>query len=143
MENTSARSLIEYSPESCIRHNSFCWRSVSFGFSPRNLPLARAMAIPSRVLSLMRSDSNSANVARMLKNSLGRVMDVGPDLQPHAADCKLIANHTRVRNGACKAVEFRDNQRQCRQGLVEPWPFSLTVDPLSERYTAFELLPPV
>lgn len=54
-------------------------------------------------------------------------MDTGPDLQPHAADRELISNRARVKNGACKAVEFRDNQRipvtYCGEGLVKPWPF--------------------
>ena len=40
----------------------------SLGCLPRNFPLARAMAIPSRVRMRMRSASNSAKVARILKN---------------------------------------------------------------------------
>jgi hypothetical protein len=40
------------------------------GCLPRNLPLARATAMPSRVRIRSRSTSNSAKVARMLKNIL-------------------------------------------------------------------------
>ena len=39
----------------CIRRSSFCCLSVSFGCFPRNFPLARAMAIPSRVRIRIRS----------------------------------------------------------------------------------------
>ncbi len=48
---SSARSLIEYSPVVCIRVNSFCCFSVSFGCSPRSFPLARAMAIAPHALA--------------------------------------------------------------------------------------------
>src|SRR3981081_1703800 len=46
------------------------WRGLSLGCLPLSLPLARAIAIPSRVRIRSRSTSNSANVARMLKNIL-------------------------------------------------------------------------
>ena len=58
--NSSARSLMEYSPVSCIRRSSFCRRSESLGCLPRSLPRARAMAMPSRVRNRMRSASKSA-----------------------------------------------------------------------------------
>src|ERR1700677_300193 len=48
-----------------MRHSSFCCLSDSFGDLPRSLPLARAMAMPSRVRRRIRSASNSAKVARM------------------------------------------------------------------------------
>jgi hypothetical protein len=51
IENSSARSLIEYFPVPCIRRSSFCCLSDSFGCLPRSLPFARAIAIPSRVRS--------------------------------------------------------------------------------------------
>ena len=70
MEKSSARSLMEYSPVLCIRASSSCWRSESLGCLPRSLPLERAMAMPSRVRWRIRSASNSAKVARMLKKSL-------------------------------------------------------------------------
>ena len=41
--------------------------SDSFGSFPRSFPLALAIAMPSRVRILMRSASNSAKVATMLK----------------------------------------------------------------------------
>ena len=41
-----------------------------FGLLAAQFPLARAMAMPSRVLMRTRSASNSAKVARMLKNIL-------------------------------------------------------------------------
>ncbi|GFZ63403.1 hypothetical protein PSE10C_57260 [Pseudomonas amygdali pv. eriobotryae] len=54
-------------------------------------------------------------------------MNTGPDLQPHAAGREFISNRSRVRNGARKAVEFRDNERipvaYSGEGLVEPRPF--------------------
>ena len=60
---------MEYSPVACMRQSSRCCRSDSLGCLPRNFPLARAMAMPSRVRMRMRSASNSAKVARILKNS--------------------------------------------------------------------------
>ena len=39
-----------------------------FGLLARNFPLARVMAMPSRVRMRMSSASNSAKVARILKN---------------------------------------------------------------------------
>ena len=42
----------------------------SLGRRPRSLPLARPTAMPSRVCIRSRSTSNSAKVARMLKNIL-------------------------------------------------------------------------
>jgi hypothetical protein len=44
------------------------WRGASFGLRPRSLPAARVTARPSRVLILIRSDSNSATIARTLKS---------------------------------------------------------------------------
>lgn len=44
---------------SYIRRSSFCWRSDSLGFLPRNFPLARATAMPSRVRSLIRATDGS------------------------------------------------------------------------------------
>ena len=44
--------------------------ALSLGGLPLSLPLAQAIAIPSRVRIRNRSTSNSANVARMLKNIL-------------------------------------------------------------------------
>jgi hypothetical protein len=43
---------------------------LSLGALPLSLPLARAIAIPSRVRIRNRSTSNSAKVARMLKKHL-------------------------------------------------------------------------
>ncbi len=51
-----------------MRQSSRCCRSDSLGCLPRNFPLARAMAMPSRVRMRMRPASNSAKVARILKN---------------------------------------------------------------------------
>jgi len=68
LETAPARSLIEYSPVSCMRRSSRRCFSESLGCLPRSLPRARAIAMPSRVRRRIRSASNSANVARMLKN---------------------------------------------------------------------------
>ena len=56
-------SLMEYSPVACIRQSSRCYRSVSLGCLPRNFPLARTMAMPSRVRMRLRTASNSAKVS--------------------------------------------------------------------------------
>ena len=40
---------MEYSPVACMLQSSRCCLSDSFGCLPRNFPLARAMAMPSRV----------------------------------------------------------------------------------------------
>ena len=45
-------------------------RAFNLGALPLSLPFARAIAIPSRVRIRKRSTSNSAKVARMLKNIL-------------------------------------------------------------------------
>lgn len=42
MENSSARSVMEYSPVACIRRSSDRWRGESLGWRPRSRPLARA-----------------------------------------------------------------------------------------------------
>ena len=61
---------MEYSPVACMRQGSRCCRSEILGCLPRNFHLARAMALALRVRMQMRSASNSAKVARMLKNIL-------------------------------------------------------------------------
>src|SRR3977135_1070934 len=48
----------------------FLARGLSLGFLPRSRPFVRATFIPSRVLILIRSDSNSATMARTLNSNL-------------------------------------------------------------------------
>ena len=64
----NAMVIDDNSPVACMRQSSRCCRSDSLGCLPRNFPLARAMAMPSWVRMRMRSASNSAKVARILKN---------------------------------------------------------------------------
>ena len=73
-EKSSAKSLIEYSPVSCIRHSSLCCLAESLGRLPLSFPLARAMAMPSRVRRRIKSASNSAKVAKMLKRHLENIL---------------------------------------------------------------------
>ena len=62
-----------------MRISSFCCFSDSFGCLPRSLPLARAMAIPSRVRILIRSASNfgegGQNVEEHFAHRIGRIVD--------------------------------------------------------------------
>ena len=60
---------MEYSPVACMRQSCRCCPSDSLGCLPCNFSLVRAMAMPSRVRMWMRPASNSAKVARILKNS--------------------------------------------------------------------------
>jgi len=80
----------------CIRQSSFCCFSDSFGCLLRSLPLARALAIPSRVRFRIRPASNSAKVARMLKNILPIASSGSWMLQPRASFTPLSCNRSAV-----------------------------------------------
>ena len=119
---------MEYSPVACMRQSSRCCRSESLGCLPRNFPLARAISIPSRVRKRMRSVSNSAKVARILKNIFpmgSGVVERPAEGQFHASFPKLVGDGARIRDGPCQPVEFRHDQRVAfahgGEGLVEAW----------------------
>ena len=61
---------MEYSPVACMRQSSRCCPTDSLGCLPCNFPLARAMAMPLRVRRRVRSASNSAKVARILRTAI-------------------------------------------------------------------------
>jgi hypothetical protein len=88
-ENSSSRSVMVYSPVSCIRFSSRCCFGDIFCCRPLSMPWALATAIPSRVRIRIRSTSNSANVAKMLKNifpiGVVRIVGLAPERQRDAA----------------------------------------------------------
>ena len=118
---------MEYSPVACMRQSSRCCRSESLGCLPRNFPLARVMAMPSRVRMRMRSAANSAKVARILKNifphGIARVVERPAEGQFDAAFLKRVGDGAGIRDGPCQPVEFRHDQRVAGahggEGLVE------------------------
>jgi hypothetical protein len=67
-------------PDKCVS-----WVALSFGGLPRSRPLALATFMPSLVLILMRSDSNSAIMAKTLSRSrpigVVRVVDRSADVE--------------------------------------------------------------
>jgi hypothetical protein len=71
----------------------FLARGLSLGFLPRSRPFVRATFIPSRVLILIRSDSNSATMARTLKqqpaDGVGRVVHRPPEAERDVAGGEL------------------------------------------------------
>ena len=82
---------------------------------PRNRPLARATFIPSRVRILMRSDSNSATIARTL-NSSRPTGSVGswtepPRLSLTPARGELVDDVAGVRQRPGEPVELGDHER--------------------------------
>ena len=84
------------------------------GLLVTQLALGAAMAMPSRVRIFSRSTSNSAKVARMLKNILpigvGRVVQGAAEGQPDAAGDQGAADVAGVGRGAGEPVEFGDDQ---------------------------------
>src|ERR1700758_60491 len=117
MVNTSARSAMVYSPVAAIRASSRCCRADSFGCLPCSLPLARATAMPSRVRIRSRSTSNSAKVARMLKN----ILPIGG--QPDPAAGQVVTDGAGVGPRRGEPVELGHDQGVAfadgGQGLVQ------------------------
>src|SRR6476620_11148464 len=110
-----------------MRRSSFCCRSDSLGCLPLSLPRARATAMPSRVRSRIRSASNSAKVARMLKNifpigSAGSI-DARPERELDAAHHERVSDGASIRDRARQAIEFGHDERVAgahgRKRLVE------------------------
>ena len=83
---------MEYSPVACLRQSSRCCRSDSLGCLPRNVPLARAMAMPSRVRMRMRSVSNGEDIEEDLSHGIVRVVERPAEGQFHAAFQKLVSD---------------------------------------------------
>ena len=86
-----------------MRHSSRCCLSDSLGCLPRNFPLARAMAMPSRVRMRMRSASNSAKVGEdieeHLSRGIARVVGGAPaEGQFHVSFPKPIGDGARIRD---------------------------------------------
>ena len=105
---------MECSPVACLRQSNLCFRSDSVGSLPRNFPLSRAMAMTSRVRMRMRSVSNSAKVARILRNifSIGSPgVESPPEGQFQASFRKLTGDGARIRDVPGQPVEFGHYQR--------------------------------
>ena len=126
-EKSSPRSVIVYSPVSCIRLSSRCCSGDSFGWRPRSLPSALATAIPSRVRIRIRSTSNSANVARMLKN-IFPIGIVGPttEREQNTSPGKGVTDVPSIGNRPSKSIQLRHHERVTRsyrgEGLIQPGP---------------------
>ena len=101
---------MEYSPVACMRQSSRCCRSDSLGCLPRNFPLARAMAMPSRVRMRMRSASNGEDIEEQLSHGIARVVEGPAEGQFHASFLKPIRDGAGIRDGPGEAVEFRHDQ---------------------------------
>ena len=98
-----------------------------FGLLAAQFPPGGAMAMPSRVRKRMRSASNSAKVARILKNSFPMgspgVVERPAEGQFHVSFPKPVGDGARIWDGPCQPVEFRHDQRVAfahgGEGLVE------------------------
>jgi hypothetical protein len=116
-----------YSPVACMRVSSACCRAVSFGFLPLSLPLARATAIPSRVLSLSRSTSNSAKVGQDVEEHLPEgvrgIVDSAAEGELYAAGDQRVPNLAGVKHRPGEPVELGDDEGVAgpdgSQGLVQ------------------------
>ena len=106
-----------------MRQSSRCCRSDRLGCLPRNFPLARAMAIPSRVRMRMRSVSNGEDIEEHLSHGIVRVVERPSEGQFHASFQKPIGDGAHIWDGPGQPVEFRHDQRvACAhggEGLVE------------------------
>jgi len=82
------------------------------GCLPRSLPLALATFMPSRVRILIRSDSNSAIIARTLKppDWVVRVMERPADVQLHPGAGEFAGDVAGVGEGAGEPAEFGDHE---------------------------------
>ncbi len=109
-EKTSASSLIEYSPVSCIRQSSFCCYSDSFGCFPRSLPFAFAIAMPSagahRDEVRFEFGEGGNDVEEHFPHWIGGVMDCGAECEFHASFPQLFGNCTCIRNGAGQTIQL-------------------------------------
>ena len=118
---------MEYSPVACMRQSSRCCLSDSLGCLPRNFPLARAMAMPSRVR--MRDEigfelgEGGEDIEEQLSHGIARVVEGPSEGQFHASFPKLIGDGAGIWDGPCQPVEFRHDQRVAfahgGEGLVE------------------------
>ena len=88
--------------------------AVNLGCFPRSLPLAFAIAIPSRVLMRIRSASNSATMPRTLKkqpaHGIGGIVDRTARAQGDALPCQLVSDITGVWKRPRQAVELGDDK---------------------------------
>lgn len=88
---------------------------MSLGCLPLSRPLALATFTPSRVRSRIRSDSNSATVARTLNSrqatdGVGGVLDRPTEAQADLAGGELIGDRPSIGQGPGQSVEFGDHQ---------------------------------
>ena len=118
---------MEYSPVACMRQSSRCCRSDSLGCLPRNFPLARAMAMPSRVRMRIEIGfelgEGGENIEEQLSHRIARVVEGPAEGQFHVSFSKPIGDGARIWDGPCQPVEFRHDQRVAfahgGEGLVE------------------------
>ena len=118
---------MEYSPVACMRQSSRCCLSDSLGCLPRNFPLARAMAMPSRVRMRIEIGfelgEGGEDIEEHLSHRIARVVECPAEGQFHVSFPKPIGDGARIRDGPCQPVEFRHDQRVAfahgGEGLVE------------------------
>src|SRR3954452_10812481 len=111
---SSATSRVLYSPL-CTSETrcASCFR-LSLGCLPRSRPLAFATFMPSTVRSRIRSDSNSATMARTLKqqpaDGVGGVVDRAAQAQAGLPGGELVGDRSGVGQGSGETVEPGDHQ---------------------------------
>ena len=99
---------MEYSPVACMRQSSRCCRSDSLGCLPRNYPLVRATAMPSRVRMRMRIGlelgKGGEDIEEQLSHRIARVVEGPAEGQFHASFPKLIGDGSGIRYGPGQPV---------------------------------------
>ena len=118
---------MEYSPVACMRQSSRCCRSESLGCLPRNFPLARAMAMPSRCAYAdeigFELGEGGEDIEEHLSHGIARVVERRAQGQFHAPFLKLICDGAGIRDGPGQAVDFGHDQgvafSQGGEGLIE------------------------
>jgi hypothetical protein len=94
-----------------------------FELLPRSLPFDMAIAMPSRVRSRSRSTSNSANVAKMLKNILPIGSDGSYSVRSSASATPRAARQSPISRASGEPVELGDDEGVAGpdrgQGLVQ------------------------
>ena len=99
---------MEYSPLACMRQSSRCCLSDSLGCLPRNFPLARAMAMPSRVPHAdeigLELCEGGEDIEDQLSHRIARVVERPAKGQFHVSFPKLIGAGARIRDGPCQPI---------------------------------------
>ena len=111
---SSATSAMLYSPVRTRETRCASWPRLSLGCLPRRRPLALATFMPSRVRSRIRSDSNSATMARTFEQQppdrVSGVIDGRTQGEADLPAGQLVGNRSGVGQGPGKSVELGHHQ---------------------------------